>query len=81
MNARRKSKIVWWLALFAMLGVIVGATRALADEGRERDSDRDRDDERNECLVPEASTGHALIVIGAACVAVGAWSHYRRNRR
>lgn len=79
MSPRAKLRITGALFWAALLSLIVLGTRLHADEGREHE--RDRDDERNECLVPEARTGVPAMVLGAGLIGYGLWRNYRRNGR
>lgn len=82
MSPRAKLRITGALFWAALLSLIVLGTRLHADEGRGHERDRDRDDERNECLVPEANTYTAAIVLGVGLIGFALWKqHQRRNGR
>lgn len=74
------NRFFWSLCAALLLGAVIFAASVRADEGREHE--RDRDDERNECLVPEANTYSAAIVLGVGLIGFALWKQcQRRNGR
>lgn len=74
------TKLAVTSALFwgIVLGLIVLATTARADE---REREREERDRANECVVPEADTWAGTVALGAGLVGFALWKHYRRNAR